>query len=249
MTLQDIFDQLTHGELSQISIGGGEAGKISKDNYGAIINHLNLGLTAIYKRFNLKQGRIQLELVPGKSVYQISSKYSQSNQESMEPVRYLLDAGAPYKDDLLKIERVLTEENTELVLNDGAYLYSLLTPTHKTLSVPIDIVERKESLPDDLKTSKLTIFYRANHHKLSATDEWGVDVFDEIEVDLPDAYLEALLYFVASRVNNPIGMTNEFHAGNSYSAKYEQECARLEMLNYQTDQGQTSTRLRAGGWV
>ena len=68
-------------------------------------------------------------------------------------------------------------------------------------------------------------------------------------MELPDAYLEALLYFVASRINNPIGMTNEFHAGNSYAAKYEQECARLEMLNLEVDQGYQNTRLRAGGWV
>ena len=249
MTLQEIFDQLTHGELSQISIGGAEQGKIDKKNYAAIINHINLALSTIYKRFSLKQGRVLLGLVPGKTRYEIHNKFAQSNVDSEELVKYLRDSQDPYRNDLLKIERVLTEDGHDLVLNDETTPYALLTPNYKTLLVPLDIVERKQGLPDELKTGVLDLVYRANHHKLILKDEWGVDYFDELEVELPDAYLEALLYFVASRINNPIGMTNEFHAGNSYSAKYEQECARLEMLNLEVDQGYQNTRLRAGGWV
>lgn len=249
MNIQEIFDQLTHGELSQISIGGGEQGKVDKSNYAAVINHINLALTALYKRFNLKSGRLRLEMVPGKTQYQIHSRFAQSNLDSVETTKYLLDTSDPFKDDLLKIEQVLSENGTDMVLNDGSYQYSLVTPNYRTLSVPEGIVERKADLPEDYKTSTLDLVYRANHHKLILKDEWGIDYFDELEVDLPDAYLEALLYFIASRVNNPIGMTNEFHAGNSYAAKYEQECARLEMQNLQVDRGHQNTRLRAGGWV
>jgi hypothetical protein len=57
------------------------------------------------------------------------------------------------------------------------------------------------------------------------------------------------LYFVASRVHNPIGMTNEFHAGNSYAAKYEQACMLLDMKNLQVDQGSENTKLRDRGFV
>ena len=44
MTLQEIFDQLTYGELSQLSMGGSEAGIIDESNYSRILVHVNLGL-------------------------------------------------------------------------------------------------------------------------------------------------------------------------------------------------------------
>jgi len=68
-------------------------------------------------------------------------------------------------------------------------------------------------------------------------------------VQLPDSHLEALLFFVASRVNNPIGMTNEFNAGNSYAAKFEAACQALEEQGLQVDQDSQNTRLHRGGWV
>ena len=44
-------------------------------------------------------------------------------------------------------------------------------------------------------------------------------------------------------------MANEFHAGNSYYAKYEAECMRLENENLDTDQGGQYNRLYVNGWV
>jgi hypothetical protein len=72
---------------------------------------------------------------------------------------------------------------------------------------------------------------------------------DNVEVELPDSHLEPLLLFVASRVHNPIGMSNEFHAGNSYYAKYEASCQQIELLNLLVDQGSQNTRHAANGWV
>ncbi len=66
---------------------------------------------------------------------------------------------------------------------------------------------------------------------------------------MPYSHLEPLLYYVASRINNPIGMANEFHAGNSYAAKYEKSCQELEMVNLRVDQGSQNTKLRQKGFV
>ena len=88
MKLIEVFDQLTASELSTLYIGGAEAGQITEANYPTVVKHINLALTALYKRFFLKEGRVDLAMVSGRSVYPIHSKYAVSNTKSREPVKY-----------------------------------------------------------------------------------------------------------------------------------------------------------------
>lgn len=248
MKLQEIFDQLTHGELSQLSLGGGADGQINTANYAKVLSHINLGLTALYKRFPLKEGRLILALQEGRVTYPLTSAYATATLGSIEPVRYIQDSqSAPFQDDIHKIERVYTAAGKELGLNDEADPYACFTPSAAVLRVPAAIVTSSVDLPDELRTATLEVVYRANHPLLVLEDGYFFPA--EIEVELPYSHLEPLLYFVASRVHNPIGMTNEFHAGNSYAAKYEMACQQLEQFNLRVDQGMQNTRLRRNGWV
>jgi hypothetical protein len=246
MTLQEVFDQLTYGELSQLNIGGAGLGIINESNYARVLSHVSLGLSSLYKRFNLKESRVLLELKPTISTYALNRNFAVSNTRSRAAIKYLLDSTAvPFLDDLLKVEQVLTDLGYELPLNDKANPYSVLTPTATTLRVPLPIVQRSNDLPEQLKTDTLELVYRANHFKIEPEDVEP----ELVQLELPDAYVEALLYFVASRVNNPIGLTNEFNAANNYAAQYEQACQRLELQNLQVDQGSESSKLYARGWV
>ena len=223
MKLQDIFDQLSAGEFSQLSIGGADAGVIDDTNYLKVLGHVNLGLTALFTRFTLKEGRIYVPLVDNTETY------------------VLIPA------DILKITNVETDAGFEMPLNQKSDMYSCFTPSLATLRFPEIVVEQGGDLPDLLKTEGFTVVYRANHPKLAL--EMGVLDPLTVEVELPSSHLLPLLYFVASRVHNPIGMNNEFHAGNSYYKKYEAACQELEMRGIQVDQGDQNTRLERGGWV
>lgn len=248
MKLQEVFDQLTHGELSQLSIGGNEPGYILPANYGRIMPHVTLGLTALYKRFHLKEGRLTLEFDGTRTVYPISSKFAVTSRSSRESVRYIKDSvSAPFKDDILKIEKVCTEAGYEFGLNDESDHYSLFTPTSTSLRVPISIAEQAIGLPDDLKSPQVEVVYRANHPVLNIDPE---DIEpDGIDLELPYTHLQALLLFIASRVHTPTGMTNETNMGNVYYQKYEAECLQLEFTNLRVDQGSQNTRLVRNGWV
>lgn len=226
MTLQDIFDQLTSGELSQLSTGGAEHGAISEANYGKIIPHINLGLTALYKRFPLKQDQVHIALVPGTLTYSTLTI-------------------AP---SLLKVEQVLTDDGYELALNDAADTFSVTTPVASSLLVPADIVAQGADLPDKYKTAGFTVVYRANHPKV--VQRLGFFDPKRERLQLPETHLEPLLYYVASRVHTPMG-TGQFEGqiGNNYYAKYEASCQSLELSNLNVDQGSQSTRLRDKGWV
>lgn len=172
-----------------------------------------------------------------------------NNLMSFEDIQYVVDTEEePFQGDILKVERVYTDNHTELGLNDINDEYSILTPSLTTVRVHKDIVDGKKDLPDYLKTSGLEIVYRADHPRIKYTGEEMVPA--SVNIDLPYSHLEPLLYFIASRIHNPIGMQNEFHSGNNYASKYERACQQLEQLNIRVDQSdQTNDRLRAKGWV
>jgi hypothetical protein len=248
MKLSEIFAQLTYGELSQLSLGGAEQGVISEANHNQVLAHINLGLVALYKRFPIREGRLNLQLSAGRVTYSLKSSFAVSNRRSREVFRYILDSTAePFEDDIHKVERVLTASGHELGLNDESDEYGTFTPSSHFLRVPLAIANKSRDLPDALKTDKLEVVYRANHPVIVK----GIGLFDpdRVEVELPYSHLEPLLLFVASRIHNPIGMGAEFNAGNNYAAKYEAACQQLEVHNLRVDQGSQNTRFQRGGWV
>jgi len=248
MKLSEVFNQLTTGELSQLCIGGATEGQISEANYSKVINHINLGLTALYKRFYLKEGRVDLSMVPGRLIYPIHNKYAVSNAKSKEAVKYLLDSvAAPFTNDILKIESVLTDADFDIPLNDATDSLSITTTSPTILRIPTALVSQANTLPDAYKTSKLTVVYRANHPTI-VYNEYYFDP-ESVELELPESHLEPLLFYVASRVNTPLGMINEFNAGNNYASKYELSCQQLEQFNYQLDHNNSNERLLRNGWV
>lgn len=250
MKLQEVFDQFTYGELSQVNIGGGANGEISEDNWRSMATLINLGLTAIYKRFNLKTGELVLRVLPGEYVYLLQSRFAVSNTKSKETDRYIVDTALnPFKDDILKIESVKTKGGIGLSLNSGSHGYVCTTPSQISVGLPKALVDGLGSpdLPDYLKnTTELVIGYRANHFKLTP----DIGSFDplNLELELPETYLYALCLFVAARVLNPIGLSNELVAGNTYSAKYEAECVRLQFENLETDKGAPEDKIARNGW-
>lgn len=138
--------------------------------------------------------------------------------------------------DLLRIERIEDLGGNEYpvnVMGDGC---SFHTPSARTLVVPTG-----------LKQTTFQLTYRANHPRLD--DLSALYPADMIEVELPHTHLEPLLLYIASRVHNPIGMTETFHEGNNYAAKFEAACQQLERTNYAIDQTEVDERFQTGGWV
>lgn len=223
MKLQEIFEQLAYGELSQIRIGQNDEGEVDETGYPTLVAHINLGLSALYRRFNLKERRLTFVVQEGVDTYKLDI------------------------DDINKVEQVINDKAWSFSINDEGDPYSVFTPTLKTLVIPVAITGNSMDVPDNLKSDSLTVIYRASHPILRVEAGY-IDPF-ETEVELPYSHLEALLYFIASRVHNPIGMVNEFHAGSSWAAKYEQECQRLQVQNIHVDSVHQGDRLHRNGWL
>lgn len=267
MLLREVFDALTYGELSQLNMGGTDAGFISDAHYNRLLTHVNLGLTALHRRFVIKLNQIELVFLPGVSRYHLHSQHRYSDEEvavgdfridvgdttllldtqSVADAEYIRDQPyARFQDDLLKVERVMTPCHIELPLNEHGKRWSVFTPRDNVVQVPLEIVDQYQ-VPDWLKVDRLLVEYRQNHVKLSP----GAGEFDanRVEIDLPDAYLQALLYYVASRVHTPIAAGAQVNPGNEWYAKYEQECQRLLQENLQIDQVSGLDKIRHRGWA
>lgn len=212
MNLQDIFDQLSHGELSTVFAGDISENPLDEARKEKLIVHINMGLTALHKRFGLKYKDETVDLMPGQHTYLLTSP------------------------DLLRIEAVKDPEGNEYRINDANDVCSLQMPNYKTLVLPMD-----------LETTALIVRYRADHPKIGTMKRYSYA--PNVEIDLAAQYLEPLLYYIASRVMNPIGMSESFHTGNNYAAKYEQSCQELERQGYSHSQVEEDTRFERNGWV
>ena len=237
MKLSDIFAQLAYGELSQVALVDANTGLLSEAKYPAVLAHVTLGLTALYTRFNLKENRLVLPLRARQVSYALHSS---------EDIRVAFGE-EDFNDDVLKVEKVLTSAGIELGLNDASDPFGCTTPSTAVLRVALAVVNKGPDLPADLITDSLELVYRANHPRIVIPASGLAPA--RVNIELPDSHLEPLLLYVASRVHNPIGMSNEFHAGNSWYAKYEAACARLENEGLEIDRGSQNTRAGRGGWV
>lgn len=255
MLLRELIDQLSVGEFAQISLGGG-AGIISTDeDYKKVMLHANLAASALYKRFNIKRGRVVLKITPTISSYAVKSSNS-----VLKPAggKYVMDTlQNKFQDDINKIEKIYWEHNGEEVpLNEIDRSDSVVNSTLLTLEFPQEILKKLRLKPkadpsdaDEWENNRLVVEYRAGYFpSVKLTD---IAVPEVTVIDIPDMYLEALLYFVASRVHNPIGLVGEsgFHQGNNFAAKYEAECQRLEYAGLQMDYTNPHLRFRQNGWV
>ena len=242
MTLKQIFDLLSQGELSQIHLGGTQG--IDESNWERVLGAVNLGLTELHKRFPLRREQVVLQMQEGQLRYTLDVKHAVSNRDNPTATKYLIDSAAnPFIGRVLKIYKVFDASGCELKLNrvgdafDQAHS-TVRTPSYNTLI-----------LPTMLPVQALTVEYLGNHPLL--VKERGYFNLEDVTVELPDTHLTALLYFVASRLFNPTGLSGNtaFHEGNNYEAKFEAECMRLENDGYENSEQEENCRLRRNGWV
>ena len=248
MKLQEIFTHLATGELSQVYLAETGGQDVIADEYlKSMTQSIQLGLTALHSRFTLKEGEVSIKLDAIRTHYPLRSKYSVTKTTTADP-KYILDSvELPFRDDILKIERVTTLNHDELPLNMRHEAMSVHTPSSDTVVFPTEIITGIGDVPEEFKTDYFKVHYRANHSSL--IPRGGILMPDKIEVELPTSHLQALLYFVASRKTNPIGIVQEFHAGNSWFQKYELECKQLEDNGVGTHVDLTHQRFIKNGWA
>lgn len=237
MKLSEVFQMLQYGELANLSLSGDidEPSGIRVEDYPVLISHINLCLTDLHTKFNLREKEVVIQQYDEVSYYELDVKYAQSNTDSNEPIKYISDSEyAPFIGDVLRINAAFNEVGCEIPINDENDCNSIFLNSYKRVQVPN---------PSDENAIWLT--YRANHPKL---DMSSPDL--DAEVELPAYCIEALLSYVASRVHGQRTSQEAQATAVNLMAKYNLICDQIEEKNVlHNSPSNTNFKLGDRGWV
>lgn len=135
-----------------------------------------------------------------------------------------------------------------------AYPYGVPNEQPKSSRVIKLLAYNTFRIPDDLPVTTLKIEYRASAKRMQKIDPNLNSMFDptRIMVDLPPAYLNAVLNYIASRKFNPNlnGLNQGFHEGNNYYQKYLSACALIQEQGFDiAPVGNEGSKFRDKGFV
>lgn len=235
MKLSEIFEQLTYGELAQISIGGALEGGITKANWPNVISCINMALTDLHTKFPLREQELVIQQYNQINYYKLHSDYSVRSQSS-QPIKYIVDtAYLPFTDNIIRIERLFDEVGNEIRLNDDSIKHPVYTPAYDTIQV---------MFPSS--ANAMFVVYRGDHTKIPLTTLTP----STVEVHLPPAFLPALMAYVAHRITASKGDTESVALSQTLFAKYNYLCDELIRLSVLNDSDNTTQDVAgARGWV
>ena len=239
VTLADVYESLATGELTHVIMGSEldeDYSKVPKKHFVRLRNAVQLGLTDLHKRFLLREETISLDLSSGLSSYILTKEYAESNIKSSQPIKYIKDAAAPFESNLVKIARISTDLGDPVPLNllDSDYTVNLVRSD-------------RISIGKDVKANGLIITFHADHPQFNKylADSSPMSV----QVEIPTTFIYPLSLFVASRIINPIGLSEQFHEGNNYFSKYLSAIAEIQEQGLDIRQTSSNSRLEEDGWA
>lgn len=251
----ELLEQLQSAEFSKVSITDMDTGVIKKESYNRLISLVNAGCAALYRQFELKNSSLLLRTTKGKVRYVLESEQALSNN----PTGYIVDTvDDPFLNDVMEIKAIQDLEGRELILNN--YRERVTTDTqaeyttrHLGLSF-FTLDYRTLRIPHGLVGTDLVVNYRCNFVPIKQL-EGDPAQFDvtSITLAIPPAYLNALSFYMASRLANAQGAETIgrgiFHQGNNYQQKYEAECAALKQQGLEMDIVMENDGIRRKGFV
>lgn len=235
MQLNDLFNMLAYGELSNHHIASAGDGTLLEAKLPQIVHFANEALTRLYTKFVLKEKSCIVELQEGNTLYRLSPEYSITGFDNLlVDAPYIQDTvDDPFLDDVLKVLAVHTNYGGQRPLNDSNNCWSVNTPTFKTLQV--NMIRANEVL---------AVTYQAKHVMLTVPVE-NVDQ----EIELPTSLQGALTAFIAYKVYFNMNTPESQTVSQGHLAMFNSICAdttEADALNLSISG--VNTRFNLGGW-
>lgn len=232
MKLEELFRNLSYGELSNLAIGNEGAGYISADDLPKMTLLTNQSVAAIYTRFILCTKELIFQSRDHMAFYYLRPEFARSNDESKAHCKYIIDSKQePYTGDIIRVLRVFNEIGRELPLNDNEQYASVYTPQ-------FDCIQLSHPSNEDV----FSVHYQANHPKLD-DDDLSQDI------RLPFFLEEALQAHVAYKVfSNMSGAENSAKAAE-HLQRFENICIDVvekDLVN--TSISNTNIKSYKWGW-
>ncbi|UKL14823.1 hypothetical protein C121_90 [Stenotrophomonas phage C121] len=211
MTLDDLYKQLSFGVLSSLALAGSGDGTIRDNKKPAIVSFANEALLRIYTRFRLKTNTVLIEMVPHITHYHLLNRFAQTNEDSIEPYRYIIDTpGEPFIQDVIKVLGVYNSLGRNLVLSNLAEDLSVFIPEPTIVQIP-----------NPIGGVALGVEYQAMHPTLEVCNP-------KQEIELPDSMHAALYAYIAHLTYEGLEMEGAQARSANFLQKYENMCAEME---------------------
>lgn len=236
MNIQDLFEKLSHGPLSNLAASGEGRGFIEEQRQPMVVSHANDALIKLFTRFVLMEKDILVKMHMGITNYHLIRKYARWNMESDVPFerRYILDMPEePFMEDVVKILEVRNSNNATLPIDDRESQWSVFTPQAKILTVPNPTIG-----------SALWVHYQALHPKLSMEDL-------DAEIFLPEVLHEAMLAYIGYKWFSGIDSETSNAKAQEHLANFNGICTEVIDNDLVTKDpvGTTNTRFGKRGFV
>lgn len=231
MTLDELYSQLAWGELSQHQMG--TTGSILDKDKPKLNSFIYAALTELHTYFPLIEQEMTIQQYDGITEYKLTSDFAQSNADSTEDPKYIVDTvEKPFLDDIIRIETAYDEAGDPVAINDEYDDNSVFTLAYNVLQIPFPVA-----------TNITLLLYRANHVAIAS------DAVGTTEIALPPALWPALRSHIAQRAYVALGNSASAGLASYYGNEYRSQIALIERMNVlQSSDGDSNIKLYAKGF-
>lgn len=232
MNISDLYEKLSYGELSNLSISEEGSGTIIAAKRPRIIHYANTALLRIFSRMLLKENSLLITQLENITLYRLDKKHSVTN-----PVAgyysYIQDtADNLFDNDVIRITSVYDHNGIELPINDIDDPLSVFIPQPDVLQ-----------LPNPVEGAPLGVSYQARHAPLSYNTPSQV-------IEIPETLEEALTALIAHYVFSHMNSQEAAAKGQEHLARYEAIVSEVTDRDLLTESSSTSSnRFSRNGWV
>lgn len=248
MFLSDVYDQLTSGELSKIYAG--DTGTILPEVRPRINSLIQAGIADINKHFTIREGTVLIRTSNERENYELIP----ANSVNVNPQGFIMDSPLdPFLGDIMQINRITDSTGQSLWLNTDVPARMAVDNIFGTRPSIYTYAGINMSSYNTLKLHKNHTYGDLLVHYKARIKPFEMTTPEATYIDLPDHFLNALVWYVASRKFNPNGAETigrgMFHEGNNYRAMYNEEVASLKAQLGSIASTGESTNFERNGWV
>ena len=242
ITVQDIFDDLSYGEATQLAIAQSTVGTISENNYPRVVSLLNRALVKMAERFQLKIAEVDIQQIAGQTLYPITSEHAGTTDEiaADSDLHVIHTDELLFEDNLIKILRVYDADGTEYTLEDSNTSDSMFTPEFNVLKMT----------PEDTPVI-VSVEYQATLPRIVIPDT-GTFYPEKINVNIPRTLIGPLNIYIVHLLLS--GMNTRTAEGeqsiqSTWLNRFELAVRELQNNNVLPDRQESQSHFENNGFV
>ena len=233
MRIADVINYLRFGSLREVSIA--KNALCNQEALQVIVNAINMALIEINKRLCFRRDTITFDYYPDVERYAVGDLYARlwgyQYDNTVEQIMAVWDSRGEYFKLNVRDSRPIKLRDEVLYPNYtpqfDEFPMNVQTIGHQTLRFPFKHPAQIMSVEVLLSISKY-----GSADMLDQEDGWGVDITQMI--DVPDAFLEAIVAYVSMKIMQPAApnVQGQTAMGATYFSVFEHAIQQLKLLGY-----------------